>query len=81
MPTPLGFALLFIESFAVYSLLRYLDVKSTKKLAQRLDLQKHEVNPLLTMLAKRWGINTAFRITWLVMASGIALPTRSWGLR
>src|SRR5881397_1174625 len=72
MPTPLALALLFIESFAAYSLLRYFDVKSTKKLARRLDFQKHEVNPLLTMLARRWGLNAAFRITWLVMASGIA---------
>src|SRR5256885_1326258 len=34
MPAPLALALLFIESFAAYSLLRYFDVKSTKKLAQ-----------------------------------------------
>ncbi len=86
MPTPLGLALIFAESFAVYSLLRYYDEKSTKKLARRLDLQKHEANPLLTLLAKRWSLNAAFRTTWLLTASGIAAAdtflgiTVSWGI-
>jgi len=56
MQTPLALALLFTQSFFVYSLLRYFDEKSTRKLAKRLDLQKHEVNPLLTFLARRWSI-------------------------
>src|SRR5437016_14066056 len=72
MPTPLGLALLFAESFVVYSLLRYPDEKSTKKLAQRVDLQKHEVNPLLTLLARKWSLNAAFRVTWVLTASIIA---------
>jgi len=86
MQTPLALALLFTQSFSVYSLLRYFDEKSTRKLAKRLDLQKHEVNPLLTFLARTWSLNTAFRTTWLVIASGIAAAdtflgiTVSWGI-
>src|SRR3989442_169658 len=86
MQTPLALALLFAQSFAVYSLLRYFDEKSTRTLAKRLDLQKHEVNPLLTFLARRWSLNAAFRTTWLVIASGIAAAdtflgiTVSWGI-
>jgi len=80
MPTPLGMALLFAESFVVYSLLRYPDQKSTKKLARRLDLQKHEVNPLLTLLARKWSLNAAFRVTWVLTASGIAAADTFLGI-
>ncbi|TMI16843.1 hypothetical protein E6H32_10340 [Candidatus Bathyarchaeota archaeon] len=80
MPTPLGLALLFAESFVVYSLLRYPDEKSTKKLAQRVDLQKHEVNPLLTLLARKWSLNAAFRVTWVLTASIIAAADTFLGI-
>ncbi len=86
MPGPLTLGIAFAESFVLYSLLRYFDVKSTRKLAERLDLQKHEANPLLTLLARRWGLERAFLTTWLVTASGIAVAdtflniTVSWGI-
>src|SRR2546422_1132795 len=63
----------FVFSFFAYSMLRYLDQSSTKRLARRLDIQKHELNPLLTWLARKWGLDRAFWITYLVFAIGIAM--------
>src|SRR2546427_10409445 len=86
MTTPLGLGIIFAESFILYSFLRYFDEKSTRKLAERLDLQKHEVNPFLTLLTRRWGLNKAFQTTWLLAATGIASAdtflgfTISWGI-
>jgi len=86
MLSPIATAIVFAESFTVYSLLRQFDVRSTRKLAERIDLQKHEVNPLLTFLTKRLSLNTAFRATWVLTASAIALSDTylntvvSWGV-
>jgi len=62
----------FVVSLFTYSLLRYTDQSSTKKVAKRLDIQKHEINPLLTWLAKKWGLDNAFRITFVIFALGVA---------
>lgn len=86
MPASLALGIVFVESFVLYSLLRYFDVNSTKKLAERLDIQKHEINQLLTLLARRWGLGKAFRTTWILTASSIALAdallsgTVNWGV-
>src|SRR5437879_10533978 len=65
--------LTFVFSFFAYSMLRYLDQSSTKRLARRLDIQKHEINPLLTWLTRKWGLDKAFWITYFVFAVGIGL--------
>ncbi len=66
------FGLWFAESFCVYTFLRSFDVRSTAKLAERIDLQKHEINPTITWLATRLGLKNAFRVTWLVIGFGVA---------
>jgi hypothetical protein len=80
MPAALVSAWLFVESFSAYSFLRYFDVRSTKRLGQRLDIAKHEVNPLLTLLGRKWGFKAAFRITWVLAASVIAAADTFLGI-
>jgi hypothetical protein len=63
---------LFAESFLIYSFLRRFDERSTARLAAKIDLQKHEVNPTITWLAKKVGLRKAFLVTWLVIATGVA---------
>lgn len=65
-------AAIFAESFLVYTLLREFDVKATGDLAKRVDLQRHEINPTITWLAKKVGLKNALRVTWLVVAFGVA---------
>jgi hypothetical protein len=72
MVSVLVYLVTFLWSFLFYSLFRYFDQASTRRLAEKIDLQKHEVNPLLTRLAKKWGLTWAFRITWVVFAGSIA---------
>jgi len=61
------------ESVVTYSILRLPDQASTAALAKRMDLQTHEINPILTFLARRYGLKRSFQITWIVFALGIAL--------
>ncbi len=68
----LFFAAIFVESFMTYSLLRRFDVSSTAKLAARLDLQKYEINPTITWLARKIGLEKAFTVTWLVIGLSVA---------
>jgi hypothetical protein len=72
MVSQLAYLLTFTWSFLFYSLFRSFDQASTKRLAEKIDLQKHEINPLLTRLSKKWGLAWAFRITWVVFAGAIA---------
>src|SRR6266702_8736923 len=65
-------AVTFAVSFVTYSGLRHFDQGSTRLVAERVDIQKHEINPLLTRLARRWGLANAFRITWFMFATGVA---------
>jgi hypothetical protein len=67
------FGLWFIWSFSVYTSLRWFDERSTAKLAARIDLQKHEINPTITWLARRVGLKNAFRASWLVIGSCVAM--------
>ena len=65
--------IIFAFSICAYSLMRHFDVKSTRVLAAKLDLEKHEMNPLMVRLAKRFGIDSAFKITWAIFAIPIAI--------
>jgi hypothetical protein len=65
-------AAIFAESFLTYTLLRRLDERSTALLAERIDLQKHELNPTITRLAKKIGLKRAFIVTWLAIACSVA---------
>src|SRR3989442_11130688 len=63
----------FALSFITYTLLRQPDEHTTSKLAERLDIERHEVNPTITWLAKRLGLKRTLLATWLVI--GLALAT------
>lgn len=65
-------AAIFVLSFLTYTILRQFDERSTEKLAKVIDLQKHEVNPTITWLARRMGLKKAMRLTWLVIAFSVA---------
>ena len=62
-------ALTFTESVIVYSILRLPDQLTTAALAKKLDLQLHEVNPVITSMAKRIGLSRTFIVTWVVFAA------------
>jgi hypothetical protein len=66
-------AIILVFSIAVYSVLRYFDVRTTRTLAEQLDFEKHEMNPLMVRLAKRYGVDRAFRMTWILFASAIGI--------
>lgn len=65
-------AAIFVLSFLTYTILRQFDERSTENLAKVIDLQKHEVNPTITWLARRMGLKKAMRLTWLVIALSVA---------
>ncbi len=65
-------AAIFGLSFITYSVLRQFDEKSTADLAEVIDLQKHEVNPTITWLSARIGLKKAMRLTWIIIATGVA---------
>src|SRR5579875_157131 len=68
------FPVTFIFSFTMYSLLRSLDVISTRQMSSILDIRKHEVNPIVVALTKRgWKLNNIFRLTWILFGIPIAL--------
>lgn len=81
MNSGLVFAAWFLESFVVYTFLRRFDERSTEKLAGRLDLQKHEVNPTITWLSRRIGLKRAFLVTWLSIGFGVAFADATLNLR
>jgi len=70
---PLSYvAAIFILSFVTYSFLRQFDEKSTAELDKVIDLQKHEINPTITWLSARIGLKRAMRLTWIIIATGVA---------
>ncbi len=58
----------FISSFGLYSLLRLMDVWSTKLCVARLDPELHEVNPIAAPLIKKIGFNKTMILTWIPFA-------------
>ena len=72
MEPPSYVAAIFVLSIVNYSFLRQFDEKSTEELAKVLDLQKHEVNPTITWLSARIGLKRAMRVTWVIIATGVA---------
>ena len=66
------FALTFAVSFATYSLLRRFDVASTKAFSKYLDMEKHEVNPLINWLLRR-GLSLDQSFTVMLFLVGIPI--------
>ena len=72
LPTLFGFT--FVVSFATYSILRHFDVDSTKAFSKYLDMEKHEVNPLVNWLLKRGlSLNRSFTVMLFLFGVPIAL--------
>ena len=69
---PLLVVVVFALSFIIYTILRDFDVKSTLQLADIIDLQKHEVNPTITWLARRMDLKQAMRLTWFAIGIPVA---------
>ena len=68
------FALTFVLSFTFYTLLRSFDVASTKAFAKYLDMDKHEVNPLINWLLKRgWSLDRSFNFMLFLFGVPIAI--------
>jgi hypothetical protein len=68
------FALTFVVSFATYCILRQFDVDSTKAFSKYLDMEKHEVNPLINWLLKRGlELNQSFSLMLFLFGIPIAL--------
>jgi hypothetical protein len=63
----------FIYSLGAYTCFQFLDMWSTKVALSQLNLEKHEVNPVLVSLKKRFGINRSLFLMWLVIANSVAL--------
>jgi hypothetical protein len=66
------FGLTFAVSFATYSILRQFDVASTKAFSKYLDMEKHEVNPLVNWLLKR-GLSLDQSFTVMLFLVGIPI--------
>lgn len=64
--------LAYLYSLATYSCFQFFDFYSTKLALSKLDVEKHEINPLLVFLNKRIGINASFLIMWLLIANSVA---------
>jgi hypothetical protein len=62
----------YLYSLAVYTCFQHLDILSTKLVLSKLDVEKHELNPLLVFLKKKVGIRAAFWVMWLLIANSIA---------
>lgn len=68
------FGFTFVLSFSIYTLLRHFDVDSTKAFAKYLDMEKHEVNPLINWLLKRgWPLERSFNVMLFLFGIPIAL--------
>jgi hypothetical protein len=88
------FPFTFLASFLTYALLRQFDVASTREFSKYLDMDKHEVNPLINWLLKRGvSLNRSFTIMLFLFGVPIALgdallntylvlgvPFLAWGL-
>lgn len=65
--------IIFAVSFISYSCFRYVDVVSTTYALRHLDMELHEVNPLLVPLAKKTSYRRAMILTWLLFGIPIGL--------
>jgi len=63
----------FMYSLAVYSCFQSFDIFSTKLALSKLEVEKHEINPLLVFLKKRFGLNVSFLLMWLIIANLVAV--------
>jgi hypothetical protein len=69
----LVFGITFGTSFVVYAMLRQLDVWSTKEFSKYLDMQRHEVNPIVTKLLRHgWTLDQTFNFLLFAQALPIA---------
>jgi len=64
--------LAYFYSLATYSCFQFFDMYSTKLALSKLQIEKHEINPLLVFLNKRIGINASFLLMWFVIANSVA---------
>lgn len=64
---------LFLYIFAFYSVLRYIDVWSTRLATTELNFEMHEVNPLVVPFVKKMGFKKAMIVTWLLFAIPISI--------
>jgi len=68
------FGFTFVASFATYFILRRFDVDSTKAFSKYLDMEKHEVNPLINWLLKRGlSLDQSFALMLFLFGIPIAL--------
>jgi len=68
------FGLTFVMSFTMYYALRHFDVASTRAFSKYLDMEKHEVNPLINWLLKRGlSLDHSFTVTLFLFGIPIAL--------
>lgn len=68
------FGLTFAVSFGLYFLMRRFDVWSTKEFAKYVDMQKHEVNPIVNALLRRgWTLDKVMIFTLFLFGIPIAL--------
>jgi len=66
------FGFTFVASFATYFILRHFDVDSTKAFSKYLNMEKHEVNPLINWLLKR-GLSLDQSFTLMLFLFGIPI--------
>ena len=62
----------YFYSLVVYSCFQFFDLRSTKLALSGLELEKHEINPLLVFLNKRVGFKSSSFIMWLLIANLVA---------
>jgi hypothetical protein len=68
------FGFTFVMSFAIYYILRQFDTASTRAFSKYLDMEKHEVNPLINWLLKRGlSLERSFTVTLFLFGIPIAL--------
>jgi len=63
----------YLYSLVTYSCFQFLDMWSTKMALSKLDIEKHEINPLLVKLKKRFGFNVSLFLMWALIANSVAL--------
>jgi len=66
------FGFTFAVSFATYFILRRFDVASTKAFSKYLDMEKHEVNPLINWLLRR-GLSLDQSFTLMLFLFGLPI--------
>lgn len=59
----------FLFSFSIYSLFQWVDVYSTRLALSKLNLEMHEINPLLVFIIKKIGFDRTVIVMWLLFAT------------